>query len=251
MLRTFLFIFLTWWVSIVCVQAQGWIHVQDDADLLSQETKQSIQQMAADFRDDTGTVFLLKTDIRSDLSLFQQDSTNAFANFIRNVPNEKGMLLYFQMKRNSEKGKVNFSAGYGLQGAFQMIDVRRILQDKILHFRHNMADQKVLIEGVSEYFLVVKNHKTSENLSVGPSENVKIGTIQTGLSKRSLFWLLIGLFASLVLVTIFYIVGKRRCPECGSRLHVNIRPLYRTDSPYKRIKIIKCFDCNYFRKYLF
>ena len=114
-----------------------------------------------------------------------------------------------------------------------------------------MADQQVLIEGVSEYFLVVRNHKTAKNVSVGPSENVKIGDIQTGLSKKSLFWLLIGLFASLVLVTVFYIVGKRRCPECGSRLHVNIRPLYRTDSPYKRIKIIKCFDCNYFRKYLF
>ena len=62
------------------------------------------------------------------------------------------MLLYFQMKRSSQKGKVNFSAGYGLQGAFKMVDVRRILQNKILHFRHNMADQKVLIEGVSEYF---------------------------------------------------------------------------------------------------
>ena len=236
---------------MVCIHAEGWIHIQDDADLLSQETKQSIQQMAAQFHVDTGTVFLLKTDLRSDLSLFQQDSTNAFANFIRNVPNEKGMLLYFQMKRNSQKGKVNFSAGYGLQGAFQMVDVRRILQEKILHFRHNMADQQVLIEGVSEYFLVVRNHKTAKNVSVGPSENVKIGDIQTGLSKKSLFWLLIGLFASLVLVTVFYIVGKRRCPECGSRLHVNIRPLYRTDSPYKRIKIIKCFDCNYFRKYLF
>ncbi len=251
MIRTLLFILLTWFTSIVCVQAEGWIHVQDDADLLSQETKQSIQQMAAQFHDDTGTVFLLKTDIRSDLSLFQQDSTNAFANFIRNVPSEKGMLLYFQMKRNSQKGKVNFSAGYGLQGAFKMVDVRRILQDKILHFRHNMADQKVLIEGVSEYFLVVKNHKSAQNTSLGPSDTVKIGAIQTGLSKKSLFWLLIGLFASLVLVTIFYIVGKRRCPDCGSRLHVNIRPLYRTDSPYKRIKIIKCFDCNYFRKYLF
>jgi len=225
--------------------------VQDDADLLSQETKQSIQQMAAEFRNDTGTVFLLKTDIRSDLSLFSQDSTNAFANFIRNVPNEKGMLLYFQMKRNSQKGKVNFSAGFGLQGAFQMVDVRRILQDKILHFRHNMANQKVLIEGISEYFLVVKNHRSTQNISPGPSDTVKIGAIQTGLSKKSLFWLLIGLFASLVLVTVFYIVGKRRCPDCGSRLHVNIRPLYRTDSPYKRIKIIKCFDCNYFRKYLF
>ncbi len=251
MIRTFLLIFFIWHVSVNCVSSDGWIHVQDDADLLSRETRQSIQQMAAQFYDDTGTVFLLKTDIRSDLSLFPQDSTNAFANFIRNVPNEKGMLLYFQMKRNSQKGKVNFSAGYGLQGAFQMVDVRRILQDKILHFRHNMADQKVLIEGVSEYFLVVKNHKTTQNVSLGPSDTVKIGDIQTGLSKKSLFWLLMGLFASLVLVTIFYIVGKRRCPECGSRLHVNIRPLYRTDSPYKRIKIIKCFDCNYFRKYLF
>ena len=93
----------------MCVHAEGWIHIQDDANLLSQETKQSIQQMAAQFHVDTGTVFLLKTDLRSDLSLFQQDSTNAFANFIRNVPNEKGMLLYFQMKRNSQKGKVNFS----------------------------------------------------------------------------------------------------------------------------------------------
>ena len=37
---------------------------------------------------------------------------------------------------------------------------------------------------------------------------MKIGAIQTGLSKKSLFWLLIGLFASLVLVTIFYIVGN-------------------------------------------
>tara|TARA_B100000674_G_C37953894_1_gene968590 strand:- start:5 stop:760 length:756 start_codon:yes stop_codon:yes gene_type:complete len=251
MIKTLLIIFFTWYASLVCVSAEGWIHVQDDADLLTQETKQSIQEMAAQFHDDTKTVFLLKTDIRSDLSLFKQDSTNAFANFIRNVPKEKGMLLYFQMKRNSQKGKVNFSAGYGLQGAFQMVDVRRILQDKILHFRHNMADQKVLVEGIGEYFLVVKNHKTSETDSLGPSDTVKIGTIQTGLSKKSLFWLLIGLFASLVLVTVFYIVGKRRCPECGSRLHVNIRPLYRTDSPYKRIKIIKCFDCNYFRKYLF
>ena len=103
--------------------------------------------------------------------------------------------------------------------------------------------------------IVEESAELGANVKIGPfltiQENVKIGDIQTGLSKKSLFWLLIGLFASLVLVTVFYIVGKRRCPECGSRLHVNIRPLYRTDSPYKRIKIIKCFDCNYFRKYLF
>ena len=69
------------------------------------------------------------------------------------------------MKRSQKGG--GLGTGYGLQGAFKMVDVRRILQDKILHFRHNMADQKVLIEGVSEYFLVVKNHKSAQNTSLG------------------------------------------------------------------------------------
>ena len=61
MIKTFLIIFVTWHASLMCVSAEGWIHVQDDADLLSQETKQSIQEMAAQFHDDTRTVFLLKT----------------------------------------------------------------------------------------------------------------------------------------------------------------------------------------------
>lgn len=233
------------------VFAADWIHVQDDADLLHQETRQTIQQMSEQFRNDTGTVFLVKTELRSDLNAFDKDSGNAFARFIQNVPGEKGMLLYFQMQRNSLKGRVNFSAGYGLQGAFQLTDVRRILREKILHFRHDISDQQILIQGISDYFQVVKNFKIPIENPMGPSDTIKLGGFKTGLSKRSLFWLMIGLFVSLVLVIIFYVISKRRCPDCGSRLHVNIRPLYRTDSPYKRIKIIKCFDCNYFRKYLF
>lgn len=246
-----IYIFFILIVQFQITYGSDWQHVKDEAELLHQDTRELIQEMASQFRNETGAVFLIKTELRSDLSLFEKDSANAFARFIQDVPGEKGMLLYFQMQRNSLKGKVNFSAGYGLKGAFQLEEVRRILREKILHFRHDMSDQQILIEGIGEYFQVIKGFKLPDLEPSSPNEMIKLGGFQTRLSKKSLFWLFIGLFVSLIAITIFYVVSKRRCPECSSRLHVNIRPLYRTDSPYKRIKIIKCFDCNYFRKYLF
>jgi uncharacterized membrane protein YgcG len=221
--------------------------VQDGANLLLRETRENITQMAQGLKAKAGVYFLFKTEAKPSLIDFESDVRREFANFIQGVPKDRGVLLYLQVEEGTRKGRINFSSGYGLRGAMSLETVRSILRDQILLFRQDLSNQTSLVGGIRDYFALLEEFseggKWEKNL---PAEDVN------GLFTRGkILWLLMILFVSLCVVTVIYVYSKGKCPRCGSRVHVNFRPLYKRESGYKRIKIIKCFDCNYFRKYLF
>ena len=219
--------------------------IRDEANLLREQTRASIEKMAEELFVKTGTKFLLATESRDEITDFDVDAREAFAQFIQDVPEYRGIMLYIQVEQGTDRGKIRFSSGYGLRGIFEFENVRRILKDEILRFREDLSNQQPLVDGIRSYFRVLA--ELPEDV-ISPDEESGFLRFMT---RDKILWLFGVLFVSFCIVSVIFLYYRTRCPRCSSRVHINIRPLYKRDSQYKRIKIIKCFDCNYFRKYLF
>ncbi len=231
------------------------LSVQDDARLLTQKTREDIEVLAANLAIKTRTEFLFRLEEKENIENFETDSRAEFSKWIRNVYQARGIMIYLQIEKNSQRGRINFSSGVGLQGAIERDSVRRILREKILAFRQDLSQQEPLVEGIREFFQLIEQFFT-QNPSL-----VQLPPITTDMTNPDVSFLsqhrdkiLIFAFillASFVITVVLFVYSRRKCPRCGSRLHINVRPLAHGDVKYKRIKIVKCLDCNYFRKYLF
>lgn len=224
------------------------VYVQDNANLLLETTRESVELLSHELQVELGIVFLIRTEKKESLNSFEENARVAFSEFIRRVPGDRGVLIYLQVDEVGVSGKINFASGFGLKGALDEIRVREIIRQKILQFTENISEQDGLVEGISELFEQLRQYHGESQMGLEESPMVSNGL---GISRNHLFKILIFLFVAFVIVGIWYAISKSKCPRCGSKIHVSIRPLYKSESPYKRIKIIKCFDCNYFRKYLF
>ncbi len=221
--------------------------VQDDANLLLRKAREEINRASQELQEKIGVTFLFKTESKSSLAGFEDDVRREFADFIKGVPKDRGVLLYLQIEEGTLNGRINFSSGYGLRGAMSLDTVRSILREKILLFRQDLSNQASLVEGIRDYFTLLEEFSEGGKWEKDLPEQGMGGFLTRG----KILWLFMILFVSLCIVTVIYVYSKGKCPRCGSRVHVNFRPMYQRESGYKRIKIIKCFDCNYFRKYLF
>jgi len=219
-------------------------YINDQADLLREASRQTIEEMARDLHQKTNTYFLLLTESKEKITDFDDDAREVFSNFIQDIPDYRGIMLYIQVEKGTDRGKIRFSSGYGLRGIFEFEAVRKILKEEILKFREDLSNQQPLINGIQSYFKILID-KEVESVQGGS------GGFMEFLSGEKILWLVGLLIVSLCIGSVLFLYSKTKCPRCNSRLHINIRPLYKSESPYKRIKIIKCFDCNYFRKYLF
>ena len=200
--------------------------------------------MSSDLLERSQTYFLLLTESREQITDFDEDARKAFGKFIQDVPEYRGMMLYIQVEKGTDRGKIRFASGYGLRGVFEFEKVRRILKEEILKFREDLTNQKPLLDGLESYFEILMDNQPQPS---SLSENNYSGFF----AGKKIIWLLGLMIVSICIGSVLFVYSKTKCPRCSSKLHINIRPLYKSESPYKRIKIIKCFDCNYFRKYLF
>lgn len=228
----------------VGLSAAPQLFINDQANLLRAETRNAIEQMSSDLLERSQTYFLLLTESREQITDFDEDARKAFGKFIQDVPEYRGMMLYIQVEKGTDRGKIRFASGYGLRGVFEFEKVRRILKEEILKFREDLTNQKPLLDGLESYFEILMDNQPQPS---SLSENNYSGFF----AGKKIIWLLGLMIVSICIGSVLFVYSKTKCPRCSSKLHINIRPLYKSESPYKRIKIIKCFDCNYFRKYLF
>lgn len=235
-------ILITFFVTILSAAPEFFIN--DQANLLRAETRNAIEQMSADLLERSQTYFLLLTETREQIGDFDEDARKVFGKFIQDVPDYRGMMLYIQVEKGTDRGKIRFATGYGLRGVFEFEKVRRILKEEILKFREDLTNQKPLIDGLRSYFEILSDSQ------IGRDPELDADFFSLFLGKK-IIWFLGLLIVSICIGSVLFVYSKTKCPRCSSKLHINIRPLYKSESPYKRIKIIKCFDCNYFRKYLF
>ncbi|MBW7874840.1 MAG: TPM domain-containing protein [Candidatus Cloacimonetes bacterium] len=225
--------------------------VQDDALLFSPESRQAMEQMAQELELSTGIRFFVLVEETFHLENFDSSSRSAFARFIEPVANTRGAMIFLQLEKGSRRGRVSFSLGLGLQGAMEREAVREILKDMIQALSRDQNYQKKLVEGVSRFIKNLKDYaQKSPAVSPDPEKQSTL-EVEPAVSSSKFFWIASVLLISFIISLALFVWSRRKCPRCGSRLHVNIRPLSHGESRYKRIKIIKCFDCNYFRKYLF
>ncbi len=225
--------------------------VQDDALLFSPESRQAMEQMIGDLEVRTGIRFFILVEETFHLENFDSSSRSAFARFIEPVKNTRGAMIFLQLEKGSRRGRVSFSLGLGLQGAMDREEVREILKGMIHALSRDQNYQKKLVEGVSRFVQSLLEY-VKRNPEVNSEQEVPQSLeIEPTVSSSKFFWIVSVLLISFIISLALFVWSRRKCPRCGSRLHVNIRPLSHGESGYKRIKIIKCFDCNYFRKYLF
>ncbi|MCO4783939.1 MAG: TPM domain-containing protein [Candidatus Cloacimonetes bacterium] len=222
--------------------------VQDDANLLNPSTKKTIEEISSDLYSKTKTSFLFKSFEKDSLKSFDSNCANVFALWIRNTNQARGVMIYLEVDKKTRQGRINFSCGYGIRGAFKESDVQSILKNKIMAFQEDVTQQKLFIEGVREIseriqiYFDGKHHLKYSSLKDHSSQV---------LSKDKIVYFLVLFLVCFFITALILLYSKGRCPRCNSRAHINIRPLMNGDSRYKRMKIVKCFECNYFKKYLF
>ncbi len=228
------------------------IHVEDEARVLAQSTRQQIETLAAGLSESSGIQFLLKTGEARSLSGFEQDALSTFAGFIQKVDGARGVMLFIQMEKGSRKGRINFSMGSGLEGALGRDEVRRILDNRVLSFRQDLKQQDELVSGIAEYFGKLEEWAAAHPPGVMlPPPDPSGAPPSPARFLKSWPWIIGILLAGFIIGLALFAYGRRSCPRCGSRLTVSIKPLSHSDGRFRKIKITKCFECNYFRKYLF
>lgn len=247
MLKQILFPLFCWFlqVSLLCADPA----VSDDAGLLTGETRSIIVESARKMRTDFGVHFLLKTEERLEINNFERESKEHFEKWIQNVASAKGIFIYMQIEKNSMKGRIYMSFGYGLKAFIEPEKMQSILNEKLLPFCNDLSAQNSLIEGVNAFFAEISGRS-------GVTGEADVSSSSSGTEGSYLFWrkvafVVIPLF-SLVLTLLVFVYKKRKCPECGARVHVSIRPTVRSgEGRYNRIKIVKCLECSYYKKYLY
>lgn len=223
--------------------------ISDDAGLLTENTRAIIIDSAYRMQLDFGVHFLLQTVEKMEIKNFERESKDHFTHWIQNVPAARGILIYMQIEKNSMKGRINMSFGYGLKGLIEQERVQQVLNDKLLPFCHDLSDQKSLIDGVNAFFSEIQ--KRYQN---GLSSGTLPANLNDGMAY--VFWRKIAFamipICSLILTVLVFVYRKKKCPECGARVHVSIRPTVRGgEGRYSRIKIVKCLECSYYKKYLY
>jgi uncharacterized membrane protein YgcG len=223
--------------------------ISDDAGLLTGETRAAIAESARKMRTDFGVHFLLKTEERQEINNFERESKDYFVDWIQNVASAKGVLIYMQIEKNSMKGRIKMSFGYGLKGFIEPERMQVILNEKLLPFCNDLSAQGSLIEGVDAFFTEIAGHYNGDG---GDGASIPLsGDDSSYYFWRKVAFVVIPLF-SLVLTLLIFVYKKRKCPECGARVHVSIRPTVRSgEGRYNRIKIVKCLECSYYKKYLY
>ncbi|PCJ18777.1 MAG: hypothetical protein COB02_10105 [Candidatus Cloacimonadota bacterium] len=222
--------------------------VQDDANLLNPSTRHSVEEISSELYQKTKTSFLFKSFEKDSLKDFEKNCSNTFALWIRNTNQARGIMIYLEVDKKTRKGRINFSCGYGIRGAFKESDVQSILKNKIMLFQNDTSKQKLFIEGIQEIaerveiYFEGKMHLKYANLKEHSSQV---------LSKDKIVYFLVLFLVCLFITILILLYSKGRCPRCNSRAHINIRPIMNGDTKYKKMKIVKCFECNYFKKYLF
>jgi uncharacterized membrane protein YgcG len=222
--------------------------VEDDANLLNQRTIKKIEQLGMQLQQEVGVQLLFKTEEQYAIKQFENDSRLAFARWIRQVPQARGVFLYIQVEQKTSKGRINISFGYGLKGGIDQAAMQSILNDKILLFCNDLSNQAALVDGIAQLVSKLREHFENNRHKLDHEEET---SKQIFLTREKILWLLLVLFGSLGVTIVVFVFKKRTCPQCGARLHVNVRPMVRGDGRFRRIKIIKCLDCNYYKKYLF
>jgi uncharacterized membrane protein YgcG len=225
------------------------IHVQDDKNLLSKENREAIELMAARLKEDTGVCFLFKSEENNALSRFDRTSKDVFSQWIRTVPMNKGFLLYIQMEKDSKEGRAAIFFGHGLRGSsIVKNEMQKILNEKIIPSCSDPKLQNKFLDGIGALLKTIEPHY-KKGKQKEPDEPVQ--SFDWSGVKRGAAIAVIALIAGVLFVYFALIRRSRICPKCGAKLHSNVRRAFRGEGKYSRIKIIKCLECNFYKKYLY